>query len=88
MEVSGSWDDPREHVKITPNIAEGEFSGSHVRWMPLSPGGAAGGGSGAGRSACLGFGESAFASGQLEPTLEPAARDAQRRFLNVGEYLV
>ncbi|MBP1823043.1 hypothetical protein [Mycobacterium sp. OAE908] len=50
MEVSDGWDDPREPFRITGDMEEDEFGHFHAPYVPLDPGGAAGGGSGAGRA--------------------------------------
>jgi hypothetical protein len=50
MEVSDGWDDPAEPFRITPDMEEDEFGHFHAPFVPLDPGGAAGGGSGAGRA--------------------------------------
>jgi hypothetical protein len=50
MEVSDGWDDPREPFRITPDMEEDEFGHFHAPYVPLDPGGAAGGGSGTDRA--------------------------------------
>jgi hypothetical protein len=50
MEVSDGWDDPREPFRITPDMEEDEFGHFHAPYVPLDPGGAAGGSSGTGRA--------------------------------------
>jgi len=49
MEVSDGWDDSREPFRITGDMEEDEFGHFHTPYVPLDPGGAAGG-SGAGRA--------------------------------------
>ena len=50
MAVSDGWDDPRGPFRITPDMEEDEFGHFHAPYVPLNPGGAASGGSGAGRA--------------------------------------